>query len=315
VFYLGLALIIPRKTRLHGAGLVALCIIFVGFYPLIRNNAPVEMTFLDVGQGESAVISLPDKKTMVIDTGRDGKQTVSYLDYLGKKTVDALFLTHDGSDHAGGLGYIMTMKRVRAILDNGSIYYSGPLPADIQHISLKRGDVIDGTGYRIETLHPHDGFYSSHSSHAAAENNDCLVLRLRAAGLKALFTGDIESEAEEDMITLGKYLNADILKVAHHGSRSSTTDDFLASANPSIAVISSGMFNSYGHPHEETVRKLSGRKTFNTAECGAIKITARLSEDKKSFRYFIKTFEDYRLREAHNIQDEINNLGKLVMTW
>jgi hypothetical protein len=75
------------------------------------------------------------------------------------------------------------------------------------------------------------------------------------------------------------------------------------------------MFNPYGHPHKETMRKLSGRKTFNTAECGAIKITARLGEDKKSFRYFIKTFEDYRLREAHNIQDEIDNLGKLVMTW
>jgi beta-lactamase superfamily II metal-dependent hydrolase len=103
--------------------------------------------------------------------------------------------------------------------------------------------------------------------------------------------------------------------VAHHGSRTSSSREFIALANPSIAVISAGMFNPYGHPHEEVMTRLEGISTFDTATEGAIKISLRNSVDRKGTDIDVKTFEGSRLKRPEGLIDEVKNVERLFSTW
>ncbi|GBE00533.1 comEC family competence protein [bacterium BMS3Abin07] len=318
IFYACLSLLIFLRKKRYGAVLSLLCLAIILVYPFIKGGDDFQVTFLDVGQAESAVIVLPDKKVVVIDTGKDGRQTAGYLDYLGIDKIDALVLSHSGNDHAGGVWYITGMKETEMLFDNGMIIYPGPVPSGITHRALKRGDIIEGDGYTIEILHPYKGFYTAYSSKASEENNESLVLKVKARGMSVLFTGDIESEAEDNMVHLGGYLKSDVLKVPHHGSKTSSTPGFLSAVNPSVAVISSGMFNPYGHPHAQTLARLKDVRTFNTARDGAVKIELSSpggGAGDGGHRIELKTFEQYRFKTAHNFSEEVGNFYRMFQTW
>ena len=108
---------------------------------VMSEKKDLSVTFVDVGQGDSAVMELPDKKTIVVDTGRTGKETAAYLRYQGKRDIDALVLTHSHPDHTGGMEYLMKRFSVKEIWDNGRIFYPPELHINAHHRILERGDI------------------------------------------------------------------------------------------------------------------------------------------------------------------------------
>jgi competence protein ComEC len=277
------------------------------FISIFERNE-VKITYLDVGQGDSSVIELPDKKTVVIDTGRSGWETASFLKYRGKKTVDILILSHVHPDHTGGLDYIMKRFKVKELWYNGRLILPDTFN-NIKHRSLNRGDMIEGKGYSIYVLHPYPEFYTMDGSEYVAANNDSLVLKIEGKYKSFLFTGDVEEEAEENILHLGRWLKSDVIKVPHHGGKTSAYEPFLKAVSPDIAVISVGHDNTFGHPHRETLNALHGTKIFRTDIDGAIKI----KETVKGFD--IKTYKDVQFERAESLTDEIKNFKRLFEIW
>jgi competence protein ComEC len=272
---------------------------------LMCGKKDLSVTFLDVGQGDSAVIEFPDGKNMVIDTGKTGRETVSFLRYRGWKIVDILALSHVHPDHTGGLTSILKKFQVREIWDNGRIIY----PDYLSLHSLKRGDVIEGKGYRIYALHPYPEFYTMDRGDYVSANNDSLVLKIEGNTLSFLFAGDIEEEAEENILHLGDWLKSTIIKVPHHGAKTSAWGPFFKTVSPDLAVISAGRDNSFGHPHQEMLDMLQGARVYRTDIDGAVKI----SESGNGLA--IKTYREFQLKEAKSWSDEMKNFRLLFETW
>lgn len=275
----------------------------------VFEKKELSVTFIDVGQGDSAVVELPDKKTIVIDTGRTGKEAAAFFKYLGKKDIDALVLSHVHPDHTGGLEYILKRFNVKEVWDNGRIKYPDEIKMPEEHKVLERGDVLAAGTFRIEVLHPYKEFYSLYGSEYDEENNSSLVLKITGRKLSFLFSGDIEQEAEENMSHIGKWLASDVIKVPHHGSRTSLSDVFLFKVSPSIAVISVGRDNQFGHPSPLTLEKLEGTKIFRTDIDGAVKI----SETVKGFE--TKTFKGFVFEKADSFDREMKNIKRLFSVW
>jgi len=284
--------------------------IWLGFSAL-KGDAP-SITLLDTGDAESSVMELPDGKVLVIDCGKTGREAASYLRYRGIGTIDALVLTHPHSDHTGGAARLLSDFRVKEIWDNGRLSYEGTVFGGIPRKTLSRGDFIEGRGYKLLVLHPYTEYFNVRGQEYIEENDSSLVLKIEGAkGLSALLAGDVELEAEEDLAELGPLLKSDILKVPHHGSRYSAYEPFLEAVSPSVALISVGGGNQFGHPHEETLdalEALDGAKVFRTDRDGAI----RVELGKKPF---VKTFRDFRLKRRPGIKEEVRNLRVLFSTF
>jgi competence protein ComEC len=317
MFYLGIIVYLIIEQRAESkeqirpiALLITISVVPIVIYACIKifEHKGIKITYLDVGQGDSAVVELPDKRTLVIDTGRKGFQAGGFLKYRGIENIDAVVLSHGQSDHAGGIFHLLRNFNIHEIWDNGRLIY--PKTKSLLRIrKLQRGDVIEGSGYRIIVLHPHDGFYTMHSK-GSDENNDCIVLKIQGNKNAFLFAGDIEEEAEEDLSYLGEHLKSNVMKVSHHGSRTSASEIFLNAVSPQIAVISVGRKNPYNHPHCETLDMLDGAKIFRTDIDGAIGIS-ELSDG----RLEIKTWRGFQMHEAKTIRDEMMNFKKLFMVW
>ncbi|MCE5312103.1 MAG: DNA internalization-related competence protein ComEC/Rec2 [Nitrospiraceae bacterium] len=267
-----------------------------------------KITFLDAGQADSAVAELPDKRTVVIDTGRNGFQTASYLRYRGISRIDALVISHAESDHAGGAGYLASRFMINEIWDNGMIEYTGNL-ALIPRRAMLRGDFAEGKGYRITALHPHASFYTM-SSNESGENNDSIVLLLDTGKNRMLFSGDVAQEAVDDIVELGDSLKADLIKVPHHGSRTAADEIFYFYVSPRIAVISSGRKNQYGHPHPETLALLDSASVYRTDTHGAVQV-----RELGDGRLEVRRWSDTLFEPATNFDSELANIKRLFVVW
>ena len=283
---------------------------FMG-YLLFSLASPAELsvTFLDVGQGDSAVVELPDGKTMVIDAGRSGHETAGLLSYAGKRRIDALTLTHSHPDHAGGLAHLLEKYPVGEIWDNGHIDYPEGIALPRVHRVLERGDVIEKGQYMIRVLHPYAGFSALESDEYEQDNNASLVLRISGRRHAFLFAGDVEEEAEDDLVHAGKWLRSDVVKIPHHGGKTSVHEGFHSAISPSLAVISAGRNNAFGHPSPEMLQVLSGIKICRTDQHGAVKI---IETDKG---LSVKTYTDLALEKAETLTGEMNNIRRLFMSW
>lgn len=305
-YYAGffLYLIMGRKK-----GFLVLPFIPFLVYMLAGGLAQKELsvTFLDVGQGDSAVVELPDDKTIVVDTGKTGRQTAEFLKYRGRKTIDALVLTHNHPDHTGGAEYLMSRFKVKEIWDNGHIGY--PSDVKVLHLALERGDEVETDRYSIVVLHPYRKFSPSDGSEYDMENNSSLVLKISGKRRSFLFAGDIEKEAERNLTHLKAWLRSDVIKVPHHGSATSAGDEFLSLASPSIAVISVGKDNPFGHPSTRVLAKLEGSRILRTDRDGAVKMT----ETDKGLS--VKTCREFIFRKPQDLKGELRNLELLFSSW
>lgn len=232
-----------------------------------------EVHFIDVGQADSELV-ISDGKTMLIDGGNadDSNLIVSYLRDLNIDYLDYVVCTHAHEDHVGGLSGALHECGVGRVLCSTESYSSKAF-GNFKRYSNKRGR-------EIEIPSPGDSFSLGESSVEVFSpikeyedtNNNSIVLKVTYGDTSFLFTGDAEREVESDMLDGGFDLTADVLKVGHHGSSTSSSYPFLREVMPKYAVISCGRDNSYGHPHREPLSRLAdvGAKIYRTDEQGHI---------------------------------------------
>lgn len=241
-----------------------ICISLGIMVPSFVLEPEATVVFIDVGQGDCCLIISGDR-SVLIDGGttENGPVVSSVLDYYGIDRVDIAVMTHLDEDHMGGILYLFEKGRVREVLT------SFPEGASISCKGLYQGDRIElGEDLYLSCIWP------LCSSYHDGENEDSIVLLMGSPSCSILFTGDAGMETEEKMLQLGLLTDVDILKVAHHGSRYSTGEDFLSIVMPEYSVISVGRNNPYGHPTEETLSRLDDISTmvYRTSENGAVKV-------------------------------------------
>jgi len=299
-------LFLGRKRMLLVVPAVPLIVYFAATVLVPR---PFSVTFLDVGQGDSAVAELPDGRTLVIDTGRTGREAAGFLKYLGKRDIDALVLTHSHPDHTGGAEALLERFRVKELWDNGSADYPDGFPAPAVHQKLQRGDLFEGKGCSISVLHPYPEFYTMEDDEYVGENNSSLVLKVTGNKSSVLMLGDVENEAGEDLQHLGKWIHADLIKVPHHGGRSSVHTGMFGNIGFTSAVIPVGRSNSFGHPSREMLELLANRNIYRTDRDGAVKA----EETGRGLK--VKTFRDMQFEKTRSIKGELRNLRLLFSSW
>ena len=250
--------------------------------------------FLDVGQGDSAVIVFPGGSTMLIDGGgefrfirwraggdqkaqesRDargsgsdygfsvGEAVVSrFLWSLGLNRVDYLVATHSDVDHLGGLRRVvnnLTVEQAIIAASTADDFEFAEFTEALRRRAIPIGSVSAGKAYEIEGVKLELLWPPAKTGKSSSDNNNSIVLRLTYGERSVLFTGDIEAEAEQQIVKSGFSVRADVLKVPHHGSRTSSTEGFIDSVRPSHAVIPAGARSRFGHPHSIVLERYKTR--------------------------------------------------------
>jgi len=233
--------------------------IFVTLNKVIPNE--MKVTFLDVDQGDSTLIECPNGKTILIDTGQRHAESVlmPVLRYKGIQKIDLIIITHFDSDHYGSLPQLMKEIPISTIIDNGNFekkwpdYLSTLKKYGITRIESPAGSTIQFDPVAISILYPPPTRNRSELS----ENNQSIVCKVTIYGHTLLFTGDLEFQKETDLVTqYGSYLDVDILKLGHHGSKTSSTPEILNATTPQIAIVSAGVNNRYRHPSKIVVDRI-----------------------------------------------------------
>jgi len=246
------------------------------FAPQIEHGV-LEMTAIDVGQGDSLLVSFPDGKLMLVDGGgflSYGRPTRSKLDigedvvspYLWNRSirkVDVVALTHAHDDHAGGLPALIENFHPSELW-TGATAPSGAWSAvegkarecKVKITAMSAGRSFNFGGAQVEVISPP----ADYDPGDAPKNNDSLVLRISYGRRSFLLTGDMEKPMELRAVGDDRPLRADVLKVGHHGSNTSSTQPFLDAVQPVFAVISDGFENSFHHPHPQVLSRLAGNR-------------------------------------------------------
>jgi competence protein ComEC len=258
------------RTFCYGALLALIgLMVWHPFPPEIRRGE-MSLTAIDVGQGESLLLTLPDGKTVLIDGGgipSFGRKVRSQLD-IGEdvvspalwsrsiKRVDIAALSHAHEDHAGGLRALIANFRPRELWTGVELRDHALSAAGIPVKTFRRGDAFRFGGAEFAVIAPARDYEPA----AAPGNNDSLVLRVRFGEQTFLLSGDIETAAESELVSEGLAAGVSVLKVAHHGSKTSTRDELLDQARPAFAIVSAGRGNLYGHPHHTVLKRLAERR-------------------------------------------------------
>jgi competence protein ComEC len=275
---IGSAIAFTRAQRKVGGLAVALLLALMVWHPFAAatHAGELELTAIDVGQGDSLFVVFPDGQRMLVDGGGipvfghaqrsnldTGEDVVApYLWDRGIRRVDIVALSHAHEDHSGGLPALIADFRPAEL-------WTGATPASpvwdrVREAAQRAGTKIRALhepghftvgGAGIEVLAPMEDYQAKD----IPKNDDSLVLRLTYGGHTFLLSGDVERPIEREMLGLGEVRATEVLKVAHHGSRTSSTEEFLDAVHPAFAIISAGFENSYGHPTATVLDRLEAR--------------------------------------------------------
>ncbi|MBQ2890120.1 MAG: MBL fold metallo-hydrolase [Clostridia bacterium] len=263
--YFILAVIIFIASFIHNAGKE-------NIQPKQRDEMRVH--FIDVGEGDSAFIEFPDGKTMLVDAGEEGEDTLSYLEKSEVEKIDFLVGTHPHSDHIGGLATVVRNMEIGnvympKVTHNTAIFEDLLLSIKEKGLTINpvyAGDIIyESDSLLVEILSPKDRKYDN-------LNNYSVVLKIVYGDTAFLLTGDAEAEILDGIYAK----DIDVLKVPHHGALSSLSEAFLDRTSPGVAVISVGEGNQYGHPHDATLDAYKKRNIaiFRTDKNGSVIATS-----------------------------------------
>lgn len=279
---------IPEKFWKYRLGILLGVILLLAGYP--AHN--LQITFLDVGQGDGICMELPDGRVYLMDGGSSdvskvgNYRLVPFLKAKGIRKIDAVFLSHGDADHINGIAGLLEEKQMSIdciCLPAGAEQEEFVEIRDLaraRNISVRTiqaGDFWENNGAKFWCLNPADV--------TASGNAASMVLYMEYQDFSMLLTGDLEGEGEKSVAALlrsNAITGISVLKVAHHGSKNSTKEEFLRQCSPAVAVISCGEHNTYGHPHKETLERLNdmGTAVYRTDCSGAVQITVSGSRMK-----------------------------------
>ena len=252
----------------------------------------LEVVFLDVGQGDGAFLQFPNGKTMIIDAGirsrhfdNGARVVVPFLRHRNIDRVDVVVASHPHSDHIGGLVALLEQVDVGHFVDSGQVYDSWTArrlrqlidERGITYHRVAAGDSLVGLGgVGALVLHPTEAFVDADGESPHDLNNGSVVIRFDHGDNSLLFTGDAERETDGAMVAWGQRLRTQVLKVAHHGSRTSSRPRFVEAVDPQIAMVSVGTRNKFRHPAPEVMERYRARgvAVYRTDHRGAITLVS-----------------------------------------
>lgn len=246
-----------------------------------RGNI-LTVSMLDVGQGDAIFIQAPNGNQVLIDGGPPGRIAAALSSVLPfyDHSIDLLALSHPHMDHFAGLIDVLGRYTVGGVITSGTkgdapeykAFKAAQKTEGTEEIVLKRGNrVVLDDGVFLDVLFPAGDVAE------ATPHNGMLVMRLSYASTSVLFTGDAEENVEQYLVKYDpQSLKSDVLKVGHHGSKTSTSEEFLSLVKPDAAIMSLSADNKYGHPHKETLDVLDkfGVKVYRTDEAGTITLSS-----------------------------------------
>lgn len=269
--------VLTRTALLIISATLSLVIWLVPLSDKTTSSGLLSVYFLDVGQGDAIFIETPDGVQMLIDGGpnstvlRELRAVMPWFD----RSVDVVMATHPDKDHIGGLIDVLARYQVANIMstsNSGDTSVASMFGISSEKEKAKLVTVEAGKRYRLGEFV--DLLVFSPASAVAMESNaSSVVMQLRYGNTNVFLTGDATLAIEDYLVArFGEYLQSDILKLGHHGSRTSTSEGFLDTVRPQYAVVSAGRGNSYGHPHDEVVERIVERniELLNTAESGRV---------------------------------------------
>ena len=265
----------PRATATVLLGIVTSAILY-SVYP-----RSMYVHFIDVGQGDSALIVTPHGRAILVDTGGvvgnatdfdiGDRVVVPYLKHYGVLSIDYLFLTHGHQDHAGGAAAIARELPVKNSMLSREIYTQAvrklvQVAHDTRVIPVYDTQRIDIDGVTIQVVHAASGQDMNQRNEVSS------VVQVSYGKHSFLLTGDLESKGEAEILASGRAISSTVLKIAHHGAKTSSSIGFLQAVAPEYAVISVGANNRFGHPHGDTIKRLllQNSKIYRTDQQGAI---------------------------------------------